>query len=125
MSRHDRVEHALKKEISAVLHDRIKDPRLGIVTITRVELSPDLRFAKVFYSVLGKEADYKKTKAALDSALGFIRRAVSEIINLRFAPEIIFREDHSVEYSVRIQEIINEIHQKQLPAKGRRGPKKT
>src|SRR3989338_7033546 len=109
MPRRDKVSEAIRKEISIILHDELKDPRLGFVTITRVELTQDLRSAKVFFSVLGKEEDYKKTKEALDSGLGFIRKLIAERINLRFAPEIIFKEDRSSEYSVRIQEVLEEI----------------
>jgi len=110
MSRHDKITEAIRKEISMILHRELKDPRLGFVTITRVELTQDLRIAKVFFSVLGKEEDYKKTKEALDSALGFIRRLIAQRINLRFTPEVVFKEDKSSEYSVRIQEILNEIN---------------
>lgn len=109
MSRHDKVTEALKKEISSIIHSELKDPRLGFITVTQVELTQDLRYAKVFFSVLGKEEEHKKTKEALDSALGFIRRLVAQRIRLRFAPEISFREDRSAEYSIRIQEALNEI----------------
>lgn len=109
MSRKDRVSEAIRKEVSVIVHDQLKDPRLGFVTISRVELTPDLRRALVFFSVLGKEEDYKKTKEALDSALGFIRSLVAQSINLRLAPEIVFKEDRSAEYSVRIQEVLEEI----------------
>jgi ribosome-binding factor A len=115
MSRKDRVTEAIRKEVSVIIHDELKDPRLGFVTITRVEMTPDLRFARIFFSVLGKDEDYKKTKIALDSALGFIRKLISERINLRLAPEIGFEEDRSVEYSVRIQEILNEIKELDKP----------
>lgn len=110
MSRHDKITEAIRKEVSMILHRELKDPRLGFVTITRVEMTQDYRYAKVFFSVLGKEEDYKKTKDALDSALGFIRRLIAQRINLRFAPEFVFKEDKSSEYSVRIQEILNEIN---------------
>ncbi|MCX5714114.1 MAG: 30S ribosome-binding factor RbfA [Candidatus Omnitrophica bacterium] len=109
MSRQDRVTAALEREISSIIHDELKDPRLGFVTLTKVELSKDLRFAKVFFSVLGKEQDYKNTQEALDSAKGFIKKLVCERIDLRFVPDIIFREDHSNEYSVKIEEILNQI----------------
>jgi ribosome-binding factor A len=127
MSRRDRVSEAIRKEVSMILHSELKDPRLGFVTITRVELTQDLRSAKVFFSVLGKEEDYKKTKEALDSALGFIRKLIAERINLRLAPEIIFKEDRSTEYSVRIQEVLNEIEglNEPRPKKSRRLHKKT
>ena len=109
MSRHDRVQAALKREISIILHDEMNDPRLGFVNINRVELSQNLRFVKVFYGVLGQDQDYQKTQAALDSALGFIRKLVAERINLRIAPEIAFYEDRSSEHSIRIQEVLDEI----------------
>jgi len=109
MSRKDRVTQAIKREASIILHEYLKDPRLGFITITKVEMSKDLRNAKIFYSVLGKEEEHKKTKEALDSALGYIRTLIAEKINLRFAPEIIFKEDKSTEYSARIQEVLNEI----------------
>lgn len=116
MPRYERVEEAIKKEVSAIIHDELKDPRVGFVTITRVKLSKDLRNAEIFYSVLGKEDAHKKTKLALDSALGYIRSLVAQRINMRFAAELMFKEDHSSEYSVRIEEILNQI--KDLPARG-------
>ena len=115
MSRHERVEEAIKKEVSTIIHDELKDPRIGFVTITRVELTKDLRSAKIFYSVLGKEDSHKKTKLALDSALGYIRSLVAQRINLRFATELMFKEDHSTEYSVKIEEILNKIKESNEP----------
>ena len=114
MSRQDRVSSAIKKEVSLIIHDRLKDPRLGFVTITGVDVSKDLRNAKVFYSVLGNQEDVRKTQEALDSALGLIRSLVAARLDLRFAPEIIFRQDHSSEYSVRIEEVLNEIKEREL-----------
>lgn len=109
MSRYEKVQEAIKREMSHILQNELKDPRLGFITITKVEMTKDLRSAKVFFSVLGKEEDYKKTKEALDSGLGFIRRLIAERIKLRFAPEIMFREDKTCEYSVRIQEVLDQI----------------
>jgi len=120
MSRRERVEEAIKKEVSTIIHDQLKDPRVGFVTITRVELSQDLRNAVIFYSVLGKEESHKKTKLALDSALGFIRSLVAQRINLRFATELMFKEDHSTEYSVKIEEILSEINEPR-PSENKKG----
>lgn len=117
MARSDRVAAAIKKEASIIIHDELKDPRLGFVTITRVEVTDDLRQAKIFFSVLGKEQDYKKTKEALDSALGFMRKLIAQRIKLRFAPEIMFREDRSSEYSVRIQQVLDEIKERDADKK--------
>ncbi|MFH1458328.1 MAG: 30S ribosome-binding factor RbfA [Candidatus Omnitrophota bacterium] len=127
MSRQDRITEAIKREVSMILHDELKDPRLGFITVTHVEMTPDLRFARIFFSVLGKEEDHKKTKQALDSALGFIRSKIAQRINLRLAPEIAFKEDRSSEYSVRIQEVLQEIKQlteAETPAEEKAKPKK-
>lgn len=124
MSRPERVAQALKEEISIIIHEELKDPRLGFVTITDAQVTQDLRQAKIFFSVLGKEEDHQKTKEALDSALGFIRRLVAQRIRLRFAPEIIFKEDRSSEYSSRIQELLEEIRGLNEPKKSSRLHKK-
>jgi ribosome-binding factor A len=116
MLRHEKITEAIKQEVSIILHDQLKDPRLGFITITGVDLSQDYRNAKITYSVLGKEEDYKKTEQALESALGFIRGLVSKRINLKFSPEIIFRQDRSNEYSVRIQQVLDEIRGLGKPA---------
>lgn len=109
MSRMQRIAEAIRQEASMVIHDKLKDPRLGFVTVTRVEVTADLRLARIYFSVLGNVEDYKKTKEALDSGSGFIRRLVAQRLNLRIAPEIMFFEDRSSEYSVRIQEVLDEI----------------
>lgn len=109
MSRQERVGEAIREEISLIIQNKLKDPRLGFITITRVEMTNDLRIAKVYYSVLGSAEEYKKTEDALESGLGVIRSMVAQRVNLRFAPEIIFRSDRSSEYSVRIQEVLDEI----------------
>ncbi len=124
MSRHQRVEEAIRKEVSLIIHDELKDPRVGFITITKVELTKDLRFAKIFYSVLGKEEEHKKTGLALDSAMGFIRSLVAQRINLRIATELMFKEDHSTEYSVRIEEVLHQIKEIDEPKKGLRKHKK-
>ena len=124
MLRKDRVEQAIKREVSNIIHDELNDPRLGFVTITKVELTPNLRHAKVFFSVLGSEKDHIKTKAALNSALGFIRMLVAQRIKLRLAPEIVFKEDRSGEYSIRIEEVLNEIKELNGPKRGSKLPKK-
>lgn len=124
MSRQDKVSEAIKQEISNIIFSELKDPRVGFVTITRVEITHDLRYAKVFFSVLGKEEEYEKTKEALDSALGFIRRLIAQRIRLRFAPEISFKEDRSVEYSIQIQEALDEIKKLTPPEAKETKPRK-
>lgn len=115
MLRHDMVQEQLKREISLIIQNELSDPRLGFITITSVELTADLRYAKVFYSVLGKDEDYKRCRKALKSALGLIRSLVAQRIQLRFVPELNFKEDRSSEYSIRIQEVLDEIKKLNSP----------
>lgn len=124
MLRHQKVTEAIKREVSVIIHDELKDPRIGFVTITRVELAADLRFAKIFFSVLGEVQDYQKTKDALINAAGFIRRLIAQRIKLRFTPEIAFKEDKSCQHSIRIQQVLEELKEKNEPKKRTRLPKK-
>ena len=109
--RYQKVIATLKKEISNIVHDELKDTRLGFVTIMRVDLTPDFRYARVYFSVLGGEKERKATQEALDSAKPFVRRLIAERIKLRFVPEISFRFDRSVEYSIKIQEELDKIRE--------------
>ena len=127
MSRQEKIAEAIRQEASIIIHDKLKDPRVGFVTITNVEITHDLRFAKIFFSVLGDEAAYKKTKEALNSSLGYVRKLIAQRLSLRFAPEIAFYEDRSSEFRVRIEEVLNELKEKDgqtKPKKSRRSDKK-
>jgi ribosome-binding factor A len=124
MSRQEKLAQAIKKEISGIIQEELKDPRLGFMTITAVELTPDYKYANVFFSVLGQEQDYKKAKNALNSALGFIRRLIAQRIRFRFVPEIVFKEDRSCEYGFKIEKILNEIKELNEPKKISRQHKK-
>jgi len=112
MSRKDKVKEELKREISSILHEKIKDPRLGFLTVVDVELSVDLQYAKVYYSVLGSPQEQKDTQAILDGARGFIRKLIAERLKLRFVPEISFILDNSADNSLRIQQILDDIKKK-------------
>lgn len=109
MSRIEKVNQALKKEISQIVHNEIRDPRLGFVTITQVQISQDLRYAKVSFSVLGDIAEVENAEKGIESAAGFIRKLIGERIKMRYTPEISFRLDTSCEYSVRIYEQLERI----------------
>ena len=112
MSRQEKLAEELRKEVSNIIQKEVKDPRLGFVTITKVEITQDLRYAKIFFSVLGEDKEYKKTRLALDSAMGFIRSLIAQRVKLRFAPEIVCKEDRSSEYSIKIQKLLDEIKRK-------------
>ena len=120
MNRKDKVAEEIRREVSLIIQEELRDPRLGFITITRVELTPDLRFARIFFSVYGDEKQWQDTQAGLDHANGFIRRMLGERLGLRFVPEIAFRIDHSSEYSVLIESQLAEIRGEQKEAKEKR-----
>jgi ribosome-binding factor A len=105
----DRVNQLIKEEISLLLQRELKDPRLGFVTVTDVQTSKDLRVAKVFVSVLGDEAQWAASLAALASARGFVRNWLRQHLDLRVTPELDFRADRSMEHAARIQELLKQL----------------
>jgi ribosome-binding factor A len=105
----DRVNQLIKEEISTVLQRELKDPRLGFVTVTDVETSKDLRVAKVFVSVLGNDAQWTASLAALASARGFIRSWLRQHLDMRVTPDLDFRADRSMEHAAKIQSLLKQV----------------
>lgn len=109
-----RINEEMKKEISNIIRSDIKDPRLSaMVSVTNVDVTKDLRYAKVFISVFGNEESKNATLTALKSSAGFIRREVGHRINLRYTPEIIIELDESIERGMHIDELIHSIREKE------------
>jgi ribosome-binding factor A len=106
-----RVGEQMKKELSEILGRKIKDPRVGFVTVTDVEVSGDLQQAKVYISVLGDAEKREDTLKGLAKATGFIRSELGQRIRLRKTPEIIFEFDESIDYGNRIENLLHQIHQ--------------
>jgi ribosome-binding factor A len=105
----DRVNQLIREEISLLLQRELKDPRLGFITVTGVETSPDLRLAKVFVSVLGDEGQWAASLSALGGARGFIRNWLRRHLELRTTPELSFRADRSIEHAARIQQLLRQL----------------
>ena len=104
-----RVAESIKEEVSRMIREDIKDPRLGFVTVTDVEVAEDLRHAKVFVSILGKEEDVKNSMDVLNRAAGFVRSELGKNIRLRHVPEISFRYDQSIEHGAHISKLLREV----------------
>jgi len=104
-----RLRELFKIEVSAILQREMKDPRIGFVSVTDVELSMDLRHAKVFVSILGDAAAKAETMATLGNAQGFVRRELARRIRLRFIPAIHFKLDESIERGVRVQRLLRRV----------------
>ena len=110
--RTERINDQLREEISALVLREMKDPRIGgLVTITEVEVSPDLSRAKVFVSVLGSDDEKKSTLKALGAASGFLQRELRRRLTLRRMPELAFVADESIEHGARILSLLNETKQ--------------
>ncbi len=109
----ERVNQLIKEEISRVLQRELKDPRLGFVTVTDVEVTRDLRLAKVYVSILGPEEKWKASLAALESARGFIHNWLRHHLSLRVTPSLDFRPDRSLVHAAQIQELLAEIRAEQ------------
>jgi len=109
MSRKQKIEEAIKHEVSLIIQKELNDPGVGFATVTRVEASVDLKYAKIFVSVLGDKKQAEQTFDALKRARGFIRKLLSQRLRMRFVPDISFKQDDSSEYSVRISKIIDDL----------------
>jgi len=113
--RSDRVAAAMREEIATFLANDVKDPRiLGLVTVTAVEVSRDLRHAKVFVSVLGSDSQRKATFEGLDAVAGHLRGRVGRALRLRVAPEFEFKNDESIAHAAHIEQLLAQVR-KDLP----------
>jgi len=117
--RNERIALQIQREASDVIHQHVKDPGIGFVTVTGVEVSNDVAHAKIFVSIMGSEEQKQTSMSALERARGFIRSEIGARIRLRITPELHFKLDESMDYSAKIGRVLSEI----LPVadKGERG----
>ena len=108
-ARADRVGDQIRAEVSTMIARELHDPGLGFVTITRVQVSPDLQHARVFYTSLGEETARKNTGRALERAASFMRRQLGQRLRLRRAPELDFIYDESIAQQDRIEQLLQDI----------------
>ncbi len=104
--RPERVAEQIRMDVARILQNDMKDPRLALVTCTRVDLTRDLRYAKIYVSVLAEGSEQEQTLKVLEGATRYVRRRLTERIGLRVSPEIRFIFDPSVEYGIRLEELI-------------------
>src|ERR1700741_979560 len=110
----DRIEEQLRMELSEIIEREIHDPRIGLTTVTAVKISPDLRHAHIFVTVLGDEGQRKKTLEGLRSAASFVRHSLSKRLqHMRRIPELTFEYDEEVEKSMRIEALLDQIKHEQ------------
>lgn len=107
----ERISSLIKEELAAVITQKTRDPRIGFVTITHVDVSEDLKFAKVFYSVMGTDEQKQKTAEGLEHSRGFLQQDIAQSLKLRFTPHLIFMLDSSLDEGMKIDKIIRKIHE--------------
>jgi len=113
-----RLRELFKEETSAILQRQMKDPRIGFVSVTDVELSADLRHAKIFVSIFGDAEAKARTMQGLASAQGFVRTELARRIRLRHIPAVVFKMDESIERGARVDALLRQVSD----ADGHRGP---
>ena len=108
--RRERVGELIREEISELIRREVRDPRLsGLISVTEVVTSPDLRYAKVFVSVMGTEEEKQRVEKGLAAAAGFLRKGLGERLSLRYTPGLSFYRDESIERGSRLLELIEEV----------------
>ena len=120
-NRMTRVNDEITKELAHIIRGELKDPRIGVMpSVLRDETTQDLKYCKIFISVLGNDEEKKEVMKGLKSASGYIRHLLAERINLRITPELMFRLDDSVEYGIKMSKLIEQISNE--PPVGEGGP---
>jgi len=112
-SRPERVADQIRAEVTTMIARELHDPGVGFVTVTRVQVTPDLQHARVYYTSLGDPAARQNTARALDRASGFMRRQIGQRLRLRRAPEIHFEFDESIGHQDRVEQLLKEIADEQ------------
>lgn len=120
--RQDQLGEVITHELSDLIRTRVKDPRVGFASITGVEVSADLRHAKVFVSVMGNDQERQDTLAALTHAAGFLRHELAQRLTIRYTPEITFRLDESIAHGVHLIDLINRVSSSDAVADGQTTP---
>jgi ribosome-binding factor A len=109
-SRPDRVADQIRMELAQLLAREVHDPGIGFVTLTRVQVTPDIQQARVFYTTLGDDNARRTSGRALERAGGFLRRQIGARLRLKRVPELVFVYDESIAGQDRIEQILNDIH---------------
>ena len=107
--RTERLAEEIREEVALLIASELKDPRIGFVTVTRVEVTPDLRTARIYVGVLGTEKQRTTSLAGLKQGAGFLRRALGRTLRLRYTPELLFLYDEGLEASDRVAKLLAEI----------------
>lgn len=106
----ERVAEQLREEVSQILATEVADPGVGLVTVSRVKVTPDLSLARIYWTLLGNAEERKKTTKALQRAAPFVRHLLAERMSLRRVPEVVFQFDEGLAAHTRVEEILQSLH---------------
>jgi ribosome-binding factor A len=107
----ERLNEQMKREVSDILRFEVRDPRVGIITVTEARVAPDLSFARLYVSPMGDEAEKKEAFKGLEAAAPYIRRELGKRLKIRQIPELRFEQDNALEYGMHIDKLLSEIKQ--------------
>lgn len=116
--RTERIAEQLREEVSQILATEVADPGVGLVTVSRVKVTPDLSLARVYWTILGDATERKKTEKALQRAAPFVRHVLAGRVTLRRVPEVHFQFDEGLAAHTRVEEILHELHQEEAARAG-------
>lgn len=120
-TRVSRINDEILKEVAQIIRGELKDPRIGVLTsVVSVDTTPDLKYCKIFISVLGTPEEKENVMVGLKNASGFIRRMVAQRINLRSTPEFTFKLDESAEYAIHMNQIFDQINKEREEREGKK-----
>ena len=111
--RTERVAEQIREEVSQILSTEVADPGIGLVTVTRVKVTPDLSLARIYWTLMGDQAERKKTQKALLRAAAYVRHLLSTRMSLRRSPEVVFTFDQAVTAQDRVEQILQELKQEE------------
>ncbi|MCU0242364.1 MAG: 30S ribosome-binding factor RbfA [Vicinamibacteria bacterium] len=114
--RSERVAEEIRESVARMIVEELKDPRIGFVTVTRVDVTPDLHLARIFVGVLGGNEQRKATLAALKKASPFVRRMLGQRLRMRYTPDVLFEYDKGLDATERVAQLLNEAEKTAAPA---------
>lgn len=109
--RTDRISSLVQIELGELILKKLKDPRIGFVTVTGVDMTPDLKQARAYYTVMGKEKERRETQKGLEHSAGFLQHEIAVTLKLRYTPKLTFHFDESLERGIVIENILHELKQ--------------
>lgn len=107
--RTDRIASLIRSQLGEVILQKLKDPRIGFVTITVVDVTPDLKSAKVFFSVMGDKKKKEQTRHGLEHSAGFLQHEIAAALKLRYTPKLFFELDESIDHEIQIGKILHDL----------------